>query len=151
MSRTETVIFTNLCMVYDGAGNVVLEKRVNKNWPGIAFPGGHVEYGESFTDAVIREVYEETGLKISDVKLCGVQDWMQDDGTRYVVYLYKTDKFEGQLTSSDEGEVFWAPLSEFPNMRLAESMETMLKLFDEDNLSEQFFYKENGRWVAVLK
>lgn len=151
MRKTETVIFTNLCMVCDGAGNVLVEDRVNPNWQGIAFPGGHVEYGEPFADAVIREVYEETGLTISDVKLCGIQDWMQDDGSRYVVYLYKTDKFEGQLKSSDEGKVFWVPLSDFGNMKLAESMETILKLFDEENLSEHFFYKENGEWVGVLK
>ena len=36
--------------------------RKKRDWPGITFPGGHIESGESFTDAVIREVQEETGL-----------------------------------------------------------------------------------------
>ena len=151
MSRTETVIFTNMCLISDDAGNVVVQNRVDPKWPGIAFPGGHVEYGEPFTDAVIREVYEETGLTVSELSLCGIKDWMRDDGTRYVVYLYKTDKFEGRLTSSDEGEVFWVSLKELSNMKLSNSMKTMLKLFEEENLSEQFFYKENGEWVEVLK
>jgi 8-oxo-dGTP diphosphatase len=44
------------------------------NWPGVAFPGGHVEKGESFTDTVIREVQEETGLTISSPRLCGITD-----------------------------------------------------------------------------
>lgn len=38
------------------------------------FLGGHVEKGESFTDAVIREVFEETGLNISCPVLCGIKN-----------------------------------------------------------------------------
>ena len=53
----ENVIFTNMCMIYNG-NNVVVQNRVDKKWSGVAFPGGHIEYGESFTDSVIREVYE---------------------------------------------------------------------------------------------
>ena len=52
-------------MVYDG-DKILVQDRVNKNWPGLTFPGGHVEEGESFTESVIREVYEETGLKIEN-------------------------------------------------------------------------------------
>ena len=70
----EKVIFTNMCMIYDHAGNVLVQYRLNPNWPGITFPGGHVEQGESFTDAVIREVFEETGLTVSGLRLCGIKD-----------------------------------------------------------------------------
>ena len=151
MSKTENAIFTNMCMIYDDRGNVLVQDRVNPDWPGITFPGGHVEKGESFTDAVIREVFEETGLTVSNLQMCGVKDWTKDDGTRYMILLYKTNQFQGELASSDEGEVWWAPLSELPNMKLANSMETMLKLFCDDTLTEQFFYKENGKWIEVLK
>ena len=48
MSRSEQAIFTNMCMVYDGAGNILVQDRLDPNWPGIIFPGGHVEPGESF-------------------------------------------------------------------------------------------------------
>ena len=65
--------------------------------------------------------------------------------------LYKTNVFEGELASSEEGEVWWVPLSEMPSMNLPNSMQTMLSLFCEDELNEQFFYKENGEWVEVLK
>ena len=64
MSRTEPVTLTNMCMVYDG-DKVLVQQKVDDDYTGITFPGGHVEKGESFTDAVIREVFEETGLTIS--------------------------------------------------------------------------------------
>lgn len=151
MRRTENTLFANMCMVYDGEGNVLVQNRLNPDWPGIVFPGGHVEAGESFYDAAVREVFEETGLTVSELQMCGIKDWFRDDGTRYVVLLYKTDKFEGELTSSDEGEVMWIPLAKLQDTETPESMKTMLKVFLEDNLSEQFFYKDDGKWIEVLK
>ncbi len=53
-----------MCMVYDDAGNVLVQDKVDKKWSGLTFPGGHIEKGESFVDSVIREVFEETGLTI---------------------------------------------------------------------------------------
>ena len=49
----ESVEFTNLCMVKNG-DRVLVINRKKEDWPGITFPGGHVEAGESFTEAVIR-------------------------------------------------------------------------------------------------
>ncbi len=62
----EITELTNMCMVYDGT-KVLVQDRVSKSWCGLAFPGGHVDKGESFSDAVIREIYEETGLTINIV------------------------------------------------------------------------------------
>ena len=151
MSRTEKVILTNMCMICDGHGNVVVQDWQNPDWPGIVFPGGHVDPGETFTDSVIREVYEETGLIVSDLRICGIKDWMRDDGSRYIVILYKTNTFTGELTSSDEGKVWWTSLEELPQMNLPKSMHSMLRVFTEDNIIEQYLYKENGVWLEVLK
>lgn len=151
MSEYERVIFTNMCMVYDNNGKVLVQDRVSKNWGGITFPGGHVEKAESFSDAVIREVFEETGLEIECPQLCGVKQWHQDDGSRYVVFCYKTNRFKGNLISSEEGEVSWVKLEDMPKMKLARGMEYMLKLFLDDDISEHCFRNENGQWVNVLK
>ena len=56
----EKAEFTNMCMIYDNEGNVLVQNRV-KSWCGYAFPGGHLEPMESIVDSVIREVKEETG------------------------------------------------------------------------------------------
>ena len=61
MSRTENVELTVLCLIEDG-DRILLQNRVDRDWQGYTLPGGHVEPGESFVDAVIREMKEETGL-----------------------------------------------------------------------------------------
>ena len=110
MSRSQEVTLTNMCMIYDDAGRVLVQNKIGRFYSGITFPGGHVEESESLTDAVIREVFEETGLTISAPRLCGTKNWTMKNGVRYIVFLYKTNKFSGELKSSHEGEVFWSDI-----------------------------------------
>ena len=63
---TERCELTNLCMITDAENRILVQDRTDPSWPGICFPGGHVEPGESFVASVIREVQEETGLTIQD-------------------------------------------------------------------------------------
>ena len=146
----EQVTLTNMCMVYHG-NQVLVQDRVDPNWSGITFPGGHVEPGEPFTDAVIREVYEETGLTIASPRLCGIKDWSNEDGSRYVVLLYKTNKFSGELRSSSEGEVFWTDLDKLSSIQLAVDMDKMLQVFLNDDLSEFCYIPDGDQWLSVLK
>ena len=65
MSRSQLTILTNICLIEDiETQRVVMQYRApeTNRWSGYAFPGGHVENGESFAESVIREIYEETGL-----------------------------------------------------------------------------------------
>ena len=145
----EKVEFTNMCMVYDGDKAVVIDRQ-KKDWRGITFPGGHVEEGESFTDSVIREIREETGLKIYSPQLCGIKDWYENE-YRYVVLLYKTSHFEGDLISSNEGKVWWEKIDNLENLRLSNDMKDMLRVFLEDGLSEFYYYKGSENWQYELK
>ena len=150
MSRSEQAIFTNLCMVYDDAGNILVQDRLDPDWPGICFPGGHVEPGESFVASVIREVWEETGLTIENPILCGTKQFQTGKGERYVVFFYKTNRFSGELKSSHEGQVFWIPREDLQNHTLCSDFMDMVKVFEDDNLSEFYYYTENGDWKLKL-
>lgn len=149
--RTEIVELTNMCMVYDGSGNVLVQDKLDKEWGGLTFPGGHIEKGESFVDSVIREVYEETGLTIEKPRICGTKDWVNEDGSRYLVVLYKTSRFRGELKSSKEGEVRWMSLEEMKNGKLANGMEDMLRVFLEEDINEFHTTRQNGGWTHELK
>lgn len=87
MSRAEQAIFTNMCMIENEKGQILIQDRQKADWPGVTFPGGHVEKGESFCASVIREVKEETGLVISNPVLCGVKQFQTRHHERYVVFF----------------------------------------------------------------
>ena len=48
MAREEKAVFTNMCMVTDGNGNVLVQDRLNPDWPGITFPGWVSRYCQPF-------------------------------------------------------------------------------------------------------
>ena len=143
----EQAVFTTLTMVRDGAGRVLLQNRVNVPWPGLAFPGGHVEPGEPFTKAAVREVFEETGLILEDARLCGVKQFTRDDGSRYVIFLYRASRFHGQLRPSPEGDVMWATREELEGLPLARDMAAMLPVFEDNEISEFTYREEGGTWI----
>ena len=145
MSRETSTILTNLCLIEDTSTNkVVLQYRSPeryKKWSGYAFPGGHIEEGESIAESVIREVYEETGLTITAPKLVAVKDWEPDEGGRYIVFCYKATRFSGQLRSSEEGEVSWVEKDNLEQLDLSYDMLPLLEVMEDPDLSE-FYYRK---------
>ena len=150
MAREEKAIFTNLCMITDGKGNVLVEDRKDPSWPGICFPGGHVEPGEAFTDSVVREVFEETGLTIRDPRLCGVKQFPTESGARYVVFFYKATQFTGQIKSSDEGEVFWVPRDQLAQYRCVSDFLDMIQVMESPELNEFQYVVRGEDWQIRL-
>lgn len=137
MSKVE---LTNMCMIYDkDTGKVLVQNRV-KSWKGIAFPGGHIEDGESIIDSTIREIKEETGLAISDLELCGIIHWFDDEtGDKYLVFCYRTEKYSGDLLAeTEEGQLSWVDIKELPSLPLAEGFRERLPMFIEKKYSEGF-------------
>lgn len=146
--RSVKAVLMNLCMVCDG-DKVLVQNRVKEYYAGITFPGGHVEPGESLTAAVIREVYEETGLQIEKPRLCGIKNW-EEEGKRYIVFLYRTEQFAGTLRSSEEGDVYWVLMDELKGMQLAEGMEETIELMQRDELGEYFAFQREDTWRREL-
>ena len=137
---------TNMVMIENPEnGKVLVQKRV-KYWTGVTFPGGHVEKGESFTDSAVREVKEETGLDIKNPKLCGTVHWChKDTDERYIVLLYKSNEFSGELVDkTDEGEVFWIDKEDFRKYQLSPNFETYLKIFLSDDNEAFGLYNKDG-------
>ena len=147
MSRKSEIELTNMCLICDG-NKVLVQEKVGTR--GLVFPGGHVEEGESLLESVVREMKEETGLTIENPKVCGFKDWIQEDGTRYIVMLYKTDKFTGELKSSDEGRVFWIDRADIDSVNLIWNMKELLEIFDTDLYSEFFFKIKDGKYKGEL-
>lgn len=149
MARTEQVELTCLCLIYK-EDKILLQNRIKKDWKGYTLPGGHIEPGESFVDAVIREMKEETGLDIRNPKLCGIKQFPIEGG-RYLVVLYKTDEFEGELVSSEEGQMEWVCRKDLDKVNTVSDLEELFQVMENDNLSEFQYVIEDGEWKVVLK
>ena len=148
MGRTENAEFTVLCLIEDGS-RILLQDRVKPDWKGYTLPGGHVENGESFVDAVIREMKEETGLDIYEPKLVGVKQFPIEGG-RYIVMLYKATKFSGEVVSSDEGRMEWVEYSRLSEINTVDDFEELLKVMNSDKLSEFRYIIEDGERKALI-
>lgn len=121
---------------------VLVVNRTKKDWPGLIFPGGHIEPGESFVDAARREVYEETGLLVGQVELCGHVQYDEDgpEGPfRRIIFLYRTNDFTGQIHASREGEVSWIKRADLPQADTSESLLDYLKVIEDPNISELYY------------
>ena len=150
MREKEKVIFTNMCLIYKD-DEILVQERKKKDWPGLTFPGGHVEKGENFYDAIIREVKEETGLTLIKPILCGIEEYKQiNDEDRYIILFYKCNNFVGELKSSIEGEVYWLKKEELKNKELSLDLDQILDIMENDDKSELIYYFEDGKYKSKV-
>ncbi len=154
MGRTETAELTVLCLISDG-DKVLLQNRVKEDWKGYTLPGGHVEQGESFVDAVIREMKEETGLNIRNPKLAGIKQFPLKDGKyengRYVVLLFKTSDFTGNVISSAEGKMEWVEISRLGELATVDDLEELLEVINNPELTEFQYLVDEDDWTVSIR
>ena len=106
---------TSLCYIERGDEYLMLhrvKKAVDENagkWVGV---GGGFEEGESPEACMLREVYEETGLRLSAWRYRGVVRFLSDVWGGEDMHLFTADGFEGELRDCDEGVLAWKKKSE---------------------------------------
>ncbi len=131
---------TSICKIIDRKKGLVLMQKRLLSWKGVAFPGGHLEKGEGFFDAVIREVREETGLLIENPHCTGCVHFAdRDTDAREIIFCYVADRFSGELIAETaEGVNFWVPIAEIENQPLSPGLLEQLPAFDEGGFKECF-------------
>ena len=85
-------------IIKNDKGFILVGKRQGSHAPYFSIPGGHLELGESFEEAAIKEIFEETGLTIHQPKVIGVTNNLktyQTDQVHSVSVILFTDQFEG--------------------------------------------------------
>lgn len=107
-STNQTIKIGVGAVVFRG-DEVLLIKRGKPPFKGAwSIPGGGLEYGERVTDAVLREVREETGMEVALTGLLGVFDGVpssQPDFTRHVVMIdYVAEWVSGEPVAADDAE-----------------------------------------------
>ncbi|KAF2261561.1 hypothetical protein CC78DRAFT_347784 [Lojkania enalia] len=72
-------------VIHDEAGNIVMGERTGSHGAGtLQCPGGHLEYGESFAECARREVLEETGLEVGEIKFLTATNDVMEESKHYV-------------------------------------------------------------------
>lgn len=114
-------------------------------WNGL---GGKFEQGESPEECAIREIKEESGLIVKNIKLKGLITFPMFDGKDdWYVFLFVSDEFSGELINSKEGNLKWISNDKLTKINLWEGDKYFIPwLFEDKFFSAKFLY-ENGEYL----
>ena len=133
------MINTTLCYIEHGDEYLMLhrvkkENDINRDkWIGL---GGKFEKDESPEECLLREVYEESGLRLTSWRYRGIVTFVNTVCPTEYMHLVTADEFEGEIGACDEGELEWIKKSELMKLTLWEGDKIFLRLLDEN---EPFF------------
>lgn len=129
-------------IILNTKGLILLGKRSNIHAPYYSIPGGHLEIGETFEEAAIREVKEETDLDIIDPKVIAVTNNLQTfvrEGVHYISIILLVKKFIGvpRIMEPEKcSELLWVNPRELPMPHFDASMMAI------ECFLENIFYKK---------
>lgn len=124
---------TTLCYIEQDDAYLLLHRVKKQNdenhdkWIGI---GGKFEENESPEDCLLREVGEETGLRLTRWRYCGLVTFVSDRWEGEYMHLFHADGFEGTLRECDEGELQWVKKSDFSALEQWEGDRIFLRLME---------------------
>ena len=145
---------TSLCYLERGGQYLMLHRVKKENdenhdkWIGV---GGKFEPGESPEDCVCREVREETGLRLTDYRYCGIVTFVNGDWTEYM-HLFHATGFTGALRECDEGVLEWVPIEQINALPAWEGDKIFLALMQQGRpfFSLKLVYEGEHLAEAVL-
>lgn len=106
------------------------ENDINKDkWVGI---GGHFEDNESPEECLLREVWEETGLRLNKYRLRGIITFISDRWQTEYMFLYTADSFEGEICECNEGNLEWIDKSAVFELPIWEGDKIFFRLLNDD-------------------
>lgn len=130
------MVNTTLCYIENETSYLMLHrvKKINDlnqdKWIGV---GGKLEAEESPEDCLLREVYEETGLTLTEYRYRGIVTFISKQwGTEYM-HLFTATKYEGEIKECNEGNLEWVEKSKIPSLNLWEGDKIFFRLLEEDN------------------
>lgn len=140
-----------LCYVKHN-GKTLMVHRIKKandvhegKWNGL---GGKFEPGESPEDCVIREVFEESGLRINHPHLCGFLSFPKfTQNEDWYAFVFTAREFVGQLIDSQEGVLAWIDDDQLLSLPLWEGDLTFLPWLDGELFFSAKFVYVDGRLV----
>ena len=121
------IILTNMCLIRN-VNMILVQNRTKKDGPGLTLPGGKVEKDESVYQSVLREVYEETGLRLLSAKDVGYIEWLID-GDRHLCILFESESYEGELKSNDEGENLFIDIKDLYRYQFSTDFDKILDIY----------------------
>jgi nucleoside triphosphatase len=119
-------------IIFNEKNEVLLLKsyKANNNY---IIPGGHIEVGEPFEQALRREVKEETNLEIKDIKLVGLQEFINDQEAYFVIrhfvfidYVCRADSTEVKLNDEHQAYI-WSNINDALLLSLDKYTRQLLK------------------------
>ena len=128
------MIDSSLCYLYRGNQVLMMHRTRKKNdmnhdkWIAI---GGRFEAGERPEECALREVREETGLTMIAPAYRGVVTFINDRYETERMHLFTADRFEGEMTDCDEGELVWIPKEQMDALPQWEGDRIFHRLLDE--------------------